>query len=92
MGFLRGTGRVGEVATMRAIARRPDGAAQALVELKAVDATYPHQGSLVLEDGARTVSPGLLKQTAFMAPSPRRSFSIGSAPRSATASCSGPSN
>ena len=40
------------IATMRAMARRADEAAQALVELKAVDAAYPHGGTLVLEDGS----------------------------------------
>jgi putative ABC transport system permease protein len=50
--FLNRSGRVGDVATMRAIARRPDRGAQALVELKAVDGAYPHQGSLILEGGA----------------------------------------
>ena len=33
---------------MRAMARRPDGAEQALVELKGVDAAYPLVGSVAL--------------------------------------------
>src|SRR3712207_9284823 len=49
LAFLRERGAVGTVATMRAMARRPDGADQSLVELKAVDETYPHGGALVLD-------------------------------------------
>jgi putative ABC transport system permease protein len=49
--FLEAGGEVGRVATMRAMARRPDGEAQTLVELKAVDESYPHGGELRLEDG-----------------------------------------
>ena len=37
-------GRVSETATMRAMARRPDGSEQALIELKGVDAAYPLVG------------------------------------------------
>jgi putative ABC transport system permease protein len=44
-------GRVSEIATLRAMARRPDGAEQALVEVKGVDAAYPLVGSLALSDG-----------------------------------------
>ena len=39
-------GRVSETATMRAMARRPDGSEQALVEVKGVDAAYPLVGSV----------------------------------------------
>ena len=39
-------GRVSETATMRAMARRPDGSEQALVELKGVDAAYPLVGDV----------------------------------------------
>jgi len=47
--FLETRGRVGEVALMRAMARRDDGEA-ALVEIKAVDpAAYPSFGALELE-------------------------------------------
>jgi putative ABC transport system permease protein len=49
--FLAAKGALGEVATLRAMVRRTDEAAQTLVELKAVDASYPHGGSLQLEDG-----------------------------------------
>jgi putative ABC transport system permease protein len=45
-------GQVSETATMRTMARRPDGADQALVELKAVDAAYPLTGQIELEAGA----------------------------------------
>ena len=45
-------GRISEVATMRAMARRPDGSEQALVEVKGVDAAYPLVGSVSLSDGA----------------------------------------
>jgi putative ABC transport system permease protein len=44
-------GRISEVATMRAMARRPDGSEQALVEVKGVDAAYPLVGSVSLSDG-----------------------------------------
>jgi putative ABC transport system permease protein len=44
-------GRISEVATMRAMARRPDGSEQALVEVKGVDAAYPLVGSVTLSDG-----------------------------------------
>ncbi len=47
-------GRTGEVATLRAMARNPqgrDGAGQALVELKAVDGAYPLLGEVMLADG-----------------------------------------
>ena len=36
---------------MRAMARRPDGSDQALVELKGVDAAYPLVGTVELEGG-----------------------------------------
>jgi putative ABC transport system permease protein len=44
-------GRVTEIATMRAMARRPDGSDQALVEVKGVDAAYPLVGSIALAGG-----------------------------------------
>lgn len=44
-------GRVSESATMRTMARRPDGADQALAELKAVDAAYPLVGKVEVEGG-----------------------------------------
>ena len=50
--FLEDSGKIGSLATMRAMARRTDGAEQTLVELKAVDDAYPHAGDLVLRDGS----------------------------------------
>ena len=44
-------GRVSETATMRTMARRPDGADQARAELKAADAAYPLVGAVELESG-----------------------------------------
>ncbi len=44
-------GRVSESATMRTMARRPDGADQTVAELKLVDATYPLVGDVLLTDG-----------------------------------------
>jgi putative ABC transport system permease protein len=49
--WLMQQGRVSEVATMRAMARRPDGAEQALVEVKGVDAAYPLVGAVTLSGG-----------------------------------------
>jgi putative ABC transport system permease protein len=56
--FLEGAGKTGTLATMRAMARRTDGAEQTLVELKAVDDAYPHAGQLFLE-GAAPVNAAL---------------------------------
>ena len=44
-------GRVSETATMRTMARRPDGSDQALGELKGVDAAYPLVGAVEVEGG-----------------------------------------
>ena len=44
-------GRVSETATMRAMARRPDGSEQALIEIKGVDAAYPLVGDVQLSGG-----------------------------------------
>ena len=49
--FLQSLGRVSETATMRTMARRVDGADQALAELKFVDAGYPLVGAVKLDDG-----------------------------------------
>jgi putative ABC transport system permease protein len=51
LAYLRSFGEVSEVATMRAMARRPDGGAQALVDLKAVDEAYPLYGEVAFEAG-----------------------------------------
>ena len=57
--FFQAVGEVGSVATMRAMARRSDREAQALVELKAVDSLYPHGGTLRLDDGGSDVQTRL---------------------------------
>jgi putative ABC transport system permease protein len=46
--WLWSQGRVSEAATMRAMARHPNGTEQALVELKGVDAAYPLVGAVDL--------------------------------------------
>lgn len=48
---MRRLGRTSEMATMRSMARLPNGADQALVEIKAVDAIYPLLGGLILHGG-----------------------------------------
>ncbi|HWE16281.1 MAG TPA: FtsX-like permease family protein [Hyphomicrobiaceae bacterium] len=48
--WLNRQGAVSEVATLRAMARRPDGTEQALVELRGVDAAYPLVGTVQLSD------------------------------------------
>ncbi|MFT3732621.1 MAG: FtsX-like permease family protein [Hyphomicrobium sp.] len=48
----RGLGRVSETATMRTMARRADGADQALAELKGVDGSYPLAGAATVKGGA----------------------------------------
>lgn len=57
--FLSAFGKVSEVASLRAMARKPDGSAQALVDLKAVDDFYPLYAAAGFDgapDGARSVS------------------------------------
>ncbi len=49
--FLTTHGKVSEIAALRAMARRPDGNAQALVDLKAIDQAYPLYGEVSLEGG-----------------------------------------
>jgi putative ABC transport system permease protein len=44
--FIEKQGRMAESATMRSMARMPDGSDQSLVEVKAVDAAYPLYGEL----------------------------------------------
>ena len=56
LAYLRSFGEVSEVATMRAMARRPDGSAQALVDLKAVDNDYPLYGATTFEEGGGLAS------------------------------------
>ncbi len=52
-GFLDRSGAVSEVATLRAMARKPDGSGQALVELKAVDGAYPLAGTVSIAGGGQ---------------------------------------
>jgi putative ABC transport system permease protein len=56
-------GALSEVATLRAMGRRPDGTDQALIELRGVDAAYPLVGGVTLTggmslDGAIRRQPG----------------------------------
>ncbi|ESR26023.1 ABC transporter permease [Lutibaculum baratangense] len=55
---LESLGEVSKIATLRAMARRPDGETQTLVELKAVDDAYPLVGELEVS-GADTASGAL---------------------------------
>ncbi len=53
--WLEGKGHISEIATLRAMARKPGAeaiSASALAEVKAVDALYPLTGRLTTEDGA----------------------------------------
>ena len=47
--FIEKQGRMAESATMRSMARMPDGSDQSLVEVKAVDAAYPLYGELKVQ-------------------------------------------
>ena len=49
--WLLSQGAVSEVATLRAMGRRPDGGDQALIELRGVDAAYPLVGAVQLSGG-----------------------------------------
>ncbi len=49
--FLESAGTVSEIASLRGMARRIDGADQTLVEIKAVDGAYPLTGSLDVAPG-----------------------------------------
>src|SRR5262245_66358203 len=54
-------GRISEAATMRAMARQPNGSEQALVELKGVDAAYPLVGAVRLA-GDTTLDDAIRRQ------------------------------
>jgi len=54
--YFASLGEVGEVATLRAMARKPDGSAQALVDLKAIDSAYPLYGGVRFEEGGGLTS------------------------------------
>ena len=49
MAFFRGFGTVSQAVEMRAMARRLDGSAQTLVEIKAIEGPYPLYGQLLLD-------------------------------------------
>jgi len=51
--WLDAQGRVSETVTMRTMGRLRDGSDQSLIELKAVDTTYPLAGRVELADGAQ---------------------------------------
>ena len=53
LAYMRRQGVVSEVATLRSMARRPDGTEPALVELKSVDGNYPLYGEFEIEGGGR---------------------------------------
>ncbi|WP_235902564.1 ABC transporter permease, partial [Sandarakinorhabdus oryzae] len=53
-----GLGQVGEVVKLRGMVSRTDGGDSVLAEVKAVDATWPLYGRVVLENGGR-VGPGM---------------------------------
>jgi len=48
--YLRNRARLSEVATLRAMSRRPDGSKSALIEIKAIDSVYPLFGRVTLQD------------------------------------------
>jgi putative ABC transport system permease protein len=54
--YLASLGTVAEAATLRAMARKPDGAAQTLVDLKAVDNAYPLYGAVTFEGSGNLAS------------------------------------
>nr|MBX2806502.1 ABC transporter permease [Hyphomicrobiales bacterium] len=70
--MLQNQGEVSKIATLRSMARLPDGSAQALVQLKAVDNAYPLLGQMLFEEektladirepSAVAVERGLLEQ------------------------------
>lgn len=49
--YFSSLGEVSEVATLRAMARKPDASGQVLVDLKAVDRAYPLYGAVTFEEG-----------------------------------------
>ena len=85
---LRSKGLVSETAILRTMARSKDGSEQVLVELKAVDRSYPLAGELRLADGAPLLDA---IERPLRLPS-IRSCSSGSASKSAIASRSGAVN
>jgi len=55
--WLAERGTLSEAATMRAMARLPDGSNQSLIELKAVDSVWPLQGALAVEPAGTALNP-----------------------------------
>ncbi len=51
LAFVKSLGAVSTVETLRSMAHAPQGASQALIEIKAVDGAYPLTGQVVLESG-----------------------------------------
>jgi putative ABC transport system permease protein len=60
LAYLRRDADLSTVATMRAMARRPDGAERSLIELKAVDDAYPLYGTVGI-DPAQTLAAALAR-------------------------------
>ncbi len=54
--YLASLGEVSEAATLRAMARKPDGSGQTLVDLKAIDSAYPLYGAVTFEEGGGLAS------------------------------------
>ena len=75
--WLSARGSVSAIATLRAMARRADGHS-ALVEIKAVDATYPVAGEVVLDPPQNIGRPARRRVTASTASSPTRRSPRGS--------------
>lgn len=83
LAYIESLGETSRVATLRAMARRADGSDQALVELKAVDQTYPLVGRFAIEGGGDVASrlaagpdglPGALADATLLA---RLGLSVG---------------
>ncbi len=84
--LLEAQGALSEIATLRSMARLPDGSSQALVQIKAVDGSYPLYGAATFEDGKTladirkpatvAVERGLLEQLGLK---PGDRFKVGSA-------------
>ncbi len=66
--WMQAQGRISETATMRTMARRPDGSDQALAELKGVDKAYPLAGAVALADGVTVAQALFDRQGAAVAP------------------------
>ncbi len=58
--WLEGKGRISQAATMRAMARLPDGSDQSLIELKAVGENWPLDGKLITEPANTALDDSLV--------------------------------